>query len=157
MTDSLLAYIAGFLDGDGCIMAQIVKRDGYVYGFQIRLSIIFYQKSCKKDHLIWLKDQLKFGYIRDRNDGMSEYTIVGIEQVKNVLQQLFDFLRLKKKQAELVLKISAIPKKPSLETFLSYCQMVDNGAKLNFSKKRTRNTQSVMRYLREHKLYPRND
>ncbi len=39
------AYIAGFLDGDGCIMVQFVRRKDYVFGYQIRTSIVFYQKA----------------------------------------------------------------------------------------------------------------
>ena len=30
------SYIAGFLDGDGCIMFQLIHRKDYVYGYQIR-------------------------------------------------------------------------------------------------------------------------
>lgn len=41
------AYIAGFLDGNGCILAQIVKRDQYKYKHTIRLSVVFYQKKDK--------------------------------------------------------------------------------------------------------------
>jgi hypothetical protein len=40
-----LAYIAGFLDADGSIISQIVKNETYKYGFIIRISIVFYQKS----------------------------------------------------------------------------------------------------------------
>lgn len=42
-----LSYIAGFLEGDGCILSQIVKRKDYKFGFELRLSINFYQKSNK--------------------------------------------------------------------------------------------------------------
>ena len=42
-----LAYIAGFLDGDGSIFAQIIEGKDYIYGFRIRLSIIFFQKTTK--------------------------------------------------------------------------------------------------------------
>ena len=38
------AYIAGFLDGDGSIIAQIVKDDTRKLKFYIRISIVFYQK-----------------------------------------------------------------------------------------------------------------
>ncbi len=37
--------LAGFLDGDGCINAQIIKRSGYRLGFQIRVSITFFQST----------------------------------------------------------------------------------------------------------------
>ena len=39
------AYIAGFIDGDGCILSQIIPRKDYVYKFQIRVSVTFYQKK----------------------------------------------------------------------------------------------------------------
>ena len=42
-----LSYIAGFLDGDGSIYAQIVKRSDYRLKFKIRVSITFYQKTTR--------------------------------------------------------------------------------------------------------------
>lgn len=39
------AYLAGYVDGDGSIIAQLVKRDDYRYKFQIKISIIFHQKT----------------------------------------------------------------------------------------------------------------
>ena len=41
------AYIAGFLDGDGSINAQIVQRKDYALRFQIRISITFFQKTSR--------------------------------------------------------------------------------------------------------------
>ena len=82
----LRAYIAGFLDG--CLMAQLVKRSGYIRGYQIRLSIVFYQKKQNKHFLVWLKRYLRHGYIRRRNDGMAEYTIVAwLIKLQNILIQ----------------------------------------------------------------------
>jgi len=48
ITECEKAYLSGFLDGDGCLLAQIVKGSDLKYGFRIRVSIIFYQK--KKRH-----------------------------------------------------------------------------------------------------------
>jgi intein-encoded DNA endonuclease-like protein len=48
LTDLELAYIAGFLDGDGSIIAQIVKDKSAKYNFTVRVSLSFYQK--KKRH-----------------------------------------------------------------------------------------------------------
>jgi len=39
------AYIAGFLDGDGSLMTQIVHDNTYKFKFNIRFSIGFYQKK----------------------------------------------------------------------------------------------------------------
>jgi LAGLIDADG DNA endonuclease family protein len=103
MTNEEKAYTAGFLDGDGSIMAQLVFRKDYKLGYQIRVSIVFYQKTIHQDHLLWLKKQLGFGYIRTRRDGMTEYTIVGLREVEHVLKLLYPFLRLKKALAAKVL------------------------------------------------------
>lgn len=50
-----LSYLAGFIDGDGCILAQIVRRKDYSFGFQIRISLIVYQKSSRLWFLMKLK------------------------------------------------------------------------------------------------------
>ena len=55
--------------------------------------------------MIWLKSKFNCGYIRDRNDGMSEYTIVGSEQVASTLKTLLPYIRLKEKQAKLTLEL----------------------------------------------------
>jgi len=152
------AYIAGFLDGDGCIMAQLVKRSEYVYGYQIRTSIVFYQKTKNEKILQWLKNKLSQGYIRKRNDGMSEYTIVGMNSVKKVLQELLPFLRLKKDLAISVIKIIELwpdNGRPTKSLYLRLCEMVDKTAKYNYSKKRTVTAEIVKEYLTQ--LNPRND
>ena len=105
MSNEELAYIAGFLDGDGCVMAQLVRRKDYIYGYQVRVSIVFYQKQNHQEILQWLKGKLKYGYIRQRNDGMAEYTIVGFKEVEAVLKLLEPYLRLKRVLAGKVLKL----------------------------------------------------
>ena len=40
-----IAYLSGFLDGDGCLLSQIVRDSSYKRGFYIRISINFYQKT----------------------------------------------------------------------------------------------------------------
>ncbi len=55
---TILAYIAGFLDGDGSIFFQLIRKEDYRVGFQIRSSIAFYQKTKNEQILLWLKEQL---------------------------------------------------------------------------------------------------
>ncbi|RLC37552.1 hypothetical protein DRH29_01650 [candidate division Kazan bacterium] len=162
MTETLLAYIAGFLDGDGCIMAQLVKRKGYIHGYQIRVSIVFYQKETKKDFLEWLKNQFKFGYVRVRNDQMAEYTIVGYQPVYDVLTKLLPYLRLKKTLAQkvidlCVLGIGSSHQRMSPRELLKRAALVDETAKYNYSKKRTINQTTVKKFLQTNNLFPRND
>ena len=156
MTERELAYIAGFLDGDGRIMLQLVKRHDYVLGYQIRASIVFYQKSRYKDFLFWLKDKLKRGYIRDRNDGMSEYTIVGVTPVSEILNLLKPYLILKKPQVDLTLLVlSKMPgkgRKMKKDLLLKLSKEVDKFANLNYSKRRTNTSSKLEEFLRSHDL-----
>ena len=98
LSEATKYYIAGFLDGDGCINAQIVKRDDYKLKFQIKVYVSFYQKTKHHWFLIWLQKNLEYGSIRKRNDGMSEYTITGPDPVQNLLKQLEPMVRIKKPQ-----------------------------------------------------------
>ncbi|MGH7156509.1 MAG: LAGLIDADG family homing endonuclease [Candidatus Saccharimonadales bacterium] len=150
MTNEEKAYIAGFLDGDGSIMAQLVFRKDYKLGYQIRVSLVFYQKTSHQEHLLWLKKQLGFGYIRERRDGMTEYTIVGLREVEFVLKLLYPFLRLKKVLAAKVLVLierHPAQRKMTAKQLLSLSQLVDETAKFNYSKKRTVTSVQVKAFL----------
>ena len=155
MTKETKAYIAGFLDGDGCIMLQLVYRHDYVLGYQIRASVVFYQKQQYRDFLEWLKHTFgDVGYVRNRNDGMCKYTIVGIANVKTVLTLLLPYLRLKKRQAEIVLKvISQMPgqgNKMTKEKLLLLAPEVDRFLELNYSKRRTNTSVKLKNFLETH-------
>ena len=156
MTKEELAYIAGFLDGDGCIMLQLVSRHDYVFGYQIRASIVFYQKARHTSFLESLKEKFKYGYIRQRSDDICEYTIVGIEPVEKVLKLISPYLKLKKVQADLALKVLAqMPgtgKKLKKELLISLAREVDKFADLNYSKKRTNTSKSLINFLKSHHL-----
>ena len=133
-----LAYIAGFLDGDGSIFFQIVKRKDYLRRFQIRSSIAFYQKTEQSWILSWLKEQLGAGYIRHRKTGISDYTVVGSGEVKGILLLLQPYVKLKRKQLELSLPIlQNLENLQSNADFLEACKMVDKFKNLNYSKKRS--------------------
>jgi LAGLIDADG DNA endonuclease family protein len=150
MSDEEKAYIAGFLDGDGSIMAQLVFRKDYKLGYQIRISVVFYQKTNHQDFLLWLKEQLGYGYVRMRNDGMSEYTIVGFREVNHVLTLLYPFLRLKKDLARDVLRIiksHPVQRKMTAPKLISLSKLVDKTASFNYSKKRTNTSATVVTFL----------
>ena len=68
-----------------------------------------------------------------------------------MLQQLQPFLRLKQKQANLVLKIIEQLPSPrgSQDNFLKLCQLVDQVAELNDTKKRKHTADSVYAMLKE--------
>ena len=47
------AYIAGFLDADGSIIAQIVQRNDRVLKYFVQVSVTFFQKD-KRAHFAWV-------------------------------------------------------------------------------------------------------
>lgn len=138
LTKEEKAYIAGFLDGDGSIVIQIIRQPANTYGFQLRLTIYFYQKKRRHWFILWLQKKLtKIGRVRIRNDSISEYAISGFSPVKLVLQELLPYLRLKRNLAKLALSI--IEKHQQVQNandFLEVCKLVDKVVHYTDSKKR---------------------
>jgi hypothetical protein len=148
MDDTILAYIAGFLDGDGSIFFQIVPRKDYKQKFQIRSSIAFYQKTKYVWILEWLKKEFDCGYIRHRKTGISDYTIVDSKEVEKILKLLAPHVRLKKKQVELGIEIIKRMKyKKTDRDFIEICKLVDKFGNLNYSKKRKITFEVVSKFL----------
>ena len=103
-----LAYIAGFLDGDGSIMLQMHRRESGKDIFRIKTVICFYQDMRHLKQIEWFKQVLGCGYIYTRNDKICELRIEGFQTVFEVLSKLEPFIRFKKKQIDLMLEF--IPK-----------------------------------------------
>ena len=100
-----LAYIAGFLDGDGSLMIQLKRRsESKLKTRRVMLTICFYQDSRHSKPLHWIRKILGIGYISERNDGMTELRINGHKQVLDILENLSPFLKFKKKQAQAIIK-----------------------------------------------------
>ena len=152
MDPTILAYVAGFLDGDGSIFFQLVRRTDYLFGFQVRCSIAFYQKTEKAEILEWLQGIFKKGYIRHRKTGISDYTIVEPDGVRSILLMLEEFVRLKHEQVALGLKIlQRLQQASDAASFLEVCRMVDRFKELNYSKKRAISSVEVQKFLEQHR------
>jgi LAGLIDADG endonuclease len=156
LTDLEFAYIAGFIDADGSINVQIVARKDYILKYQLRVSITIFQKTSRHWVVLWFHKKLKYGTVRKRPDGMSEYTIVGNQSVQTLLIVLLPFLKVKRRQALLILEIlKHLSKKQDPQSFLKLCEQADKIALLNDSKNRTI-TASVVRetFLKENFQFP---
>jgi hypothetical protein len=103
-----LAYIAGFLDGDGSIMLQLHRRESGKDVFRVKTVICFYQDSKHLKEIEWIKGILGCGYVYTRNDHISELRIEGFQRVFEILISLQPYLKFKRKQVELM--IDLIPK-----------------------------------------------
>ena len=103
-----LAYIAGFLDGDGSLMLQIKKRKDGKVKIRFMATICFYQDTRHEKTLHWIREVLDIGYISRRSDGMSELRINGYMQVKEILKKLLPYIRFKAIQAKSLLEATEI-------------------------------------------------
>lgn len=95
-----LAYIAGFLDGDGSLMLQLKKRKDGNRKWRLMATICFYQDTRHEKPLVWIRKTLKIGYLSQRRDGISELRINGFEKVGSILKELMPFIKFKSKQAK---------------------------------------------------------
>jgi Rad3-related DNA helicase len=137
----VLAYMAGFIDSDGSLIAQIVRKNDYAYKFQIRFSIQFSQRTSKKHHLEKLCEEVGYGHVVTRQN-MSDFVITEARIVCEFLQLLQPYLRIKKKQANLIRKIiQELPSaKVSKEKFIELCKLVNQVSQLNEPNKPLKNT-----------------
>ena len=93
-----LAYIAGFLDGDGSLMLQLKSRSDTTRGMKFMATICLYQDTEHAQPLLWMQETLKCGFISHRNDGMTELKINGFAQVKQILTLLQPYIQFKRIQ-----------------------------------------------------------
>jgi len=99
-----IAYIAGFLDGDGSLMLQLKSRSDSTRGVRFMATICLYQDTRHAQTLLWMQETLKCGYISHRNDGMTELRINGFAQVRNILLVLQPYIRFKKTQSQALIR-----------------------------------------------------
>lgn len=103
-----LAYIAGFLDGDGSIMLQVKLRSDSRRGVRFMATICFYQDTRHAKPLSWMREMLGIGYLSHRNDGITELRINGFTSVQRVLTVLQPFIRFKVIQVNALLRACTI-------------------------------------------------
>lgn len=144
------SYIAGFLDGDGSIHVRLKPNLTYRYRFQVSPAIVFYQSEKESNHLKWLHKMIGKGYLRKRNDGIVEYVLGDVESIRELIKNLLPYLRLKRKQARLMLEVLEMKQKiKSATDFLRLAKQIDLFQKINYSKKRIQNSLEVEKVLRK--------
>lgn len=131
------AYIAGFLDGDGSIYVRAKPNPTYKYGFQVAPYIVFYQSQISQDKFAEVCKLIGAGHLRIRNDGILEYIIERIDDIKMLLKCVSPFVILKRRQVDLMLKIIELkPKVESENDFKKLLELIDSFRAINYSKKR---------------------
>lgn len=147
-----LAYIAGFLDGDGSLMLQIKKRTDGKLGRRFMATICFYQDSRHEKPLYWIRNYLKIGYISKRNDNITELRINGFEKIRETIKNLLPFIKFKKKQADALFKATSLLvkresnlKKKELLKIVNYMMIIQNN---NYITKRKKTKSELLNILR---------
>ena len=149
-TEVQKAYLAGFLDGDGSIILQIVNQPRRRYGFALRVSVVYFQKKSRRWHMLWLQRHCGGeGSLRQRGDGIVEYALRSKASVKTLSQHLLPHLRMKKRLARLALQI--LHKEATVKSkadFLQVCQLIDKAALHTEGKKRKITSKEVAEKLK---------
>jgi hypothetical protein len=102
------SYVAGFLDGDGSIVATVERRpERRRFPYRIRLKINFTQHMRHYDMLVKLQQFLDgYGSLREiRSHNLVELVIQDRNEVKAVLKRLLPYLILKERQAKIMIAI----------------------------------------------------
>ena len=105
------SYVAGFLDGDGSIVATVEKRpERRRFPYRIRLKINFTQHIKHINMLRALQKFLKnYGKIRiAKTHNIAELVIQDRNQVKETIEKLLPHIILKKRQAKIMLAIITV-------------------------------------------------
>jgi intein/homing endonuclease len=139
------AYLAGLIDGDGCIMATIERHREMKFGFRVRVELKITQKE---DHLLRsLVKEWRIGHVSSNRKDSLYTTYDWIIREKNDLKQILQFIqpytRLKKKQVAIALKIlqTSIKTKQDL---IKNAQLADSLSSFNVRSKDRRRNFTVM-------------
>ena len=134
------AYLAGFLDGDGAIMALIERHPEKRFGFRIRLEVKATQyHECD---VAWLPEQTGVGYIR-RNLRTYEWIVRDQQAVSWLLAMIAPYTRCKQNQVALAIRILEHPVK-SKEDLIQVAQLADALSKFNVRSKLRRRNHAAM-------------
>jgi len=128
------AYLAGLIDGDGSIYIRLKYRKGCKTK-QVLIVVAVIQKSDKIEFLQNLQTLWQIGRVRIRKDGMSEWYIQKRSEVKQLLQMVYPFLKLKKQQALICLKLVESLLHNDEIDFEEIEKSAKKVAKMNLSKK----------------------
>lgn len=106
LTETEKAYIAGFLDGDGSIIAPIEPHKEKKFGYRIRVIIKFSQYTGNITVLKFLKRKIGVGYIStNKGKETSEYVIKTQSEVLKLLKLLLPYVLLKRRQTQLAISL----------------------------------------------------
>jgi intein/homing endonuclease len=151
MTETERAYIAGFFDGDGSVMALIEPNPELRFKHRIRVVLKFAQNKRHIHVLEELKSIVGSGYLTTTHSD-SEYVLKDQRAIEQLLFELYTYVKVKKQVVGLALELIERLKILKTESdFVQAAQLADKISECNLqSKSRRKHTaQSI--------TFPRND
>ena len=100
MTEVEKAYVAGFLDGDGSIMAHIAPHRECRFGYAIRVVVKFSQHEDSEGILRELRRLCGDGFLSQANKHVRELALKSSRSVERLLRDIEPYVRIKRKQVE---------------------------------------------------------
>ena len=136
------AYLAGLIDGDGCIMATIERHREKKFGYRVRVEVKVTQKE--PDLLRSLQSLYKIGVVR-KNRTTFDWIIRNKIHVNAVLDLVGPYTKAKSKQVEYARKILSLSDS-SRSGLIKMARLADALSKWNVrSKNRRLNYASVIK------------
>ena len=149
MESSKASYLAGFFDGDGSIHFQLVRQQGYRFGFYIRASLSLSQSTSAREGLEELQALIGGGYLRDRGTGMSDLVVTSRPLLMDLLVEVEPFVIFKRVHVRRALwLLPQVRPRMRAEEFLRVARHVDDFAALNHSKSKRITAADVEQHLR---------
>jgi hypothetical protein len=96
------AYLAGFIDGDGAIMALLERHPSKRFGFRVRVWVKATQ--LRQSDVSWLRDELCIGRVQ-AGHGCWEWLVKDQSDVQWLLEAMQPFARVKARQVDVALAI----------------------------------------------------
>ncbi len=134
------AYIAGFLDADGAIMATIERHPEKRFGFRVRVEVKISQANRKV--LDWIFRKVRVGTVR-KNRTTFDWMVRDQQIAKSLIQMLLPYLYVKKFQARKALQIIDTPIKQQKD-LIFVARLADTLAGRNVRSKLRRKNSVLM-------------
>jgi len=143
------AYLAGFLDGDGAIMALLERHPTKRFGFRVRVWVKATQ--LRQRDVAWLRDELGFGRVTASRECW-EWLVKDQLSAEWLLSAIAPYTRIKAQQVDLALQILK-HRIESIEDLQEQAERADALAALNVRSRGRRQNKAAM----IHSFVSRND
>jgi hypothetical protein len=135
------AYLAGFIDGDGAIMALLERHPAKQFGFRVRIWVKATQ--LRQIDVAWLSEELGIGQVHQSRECW-EWLVKDQSDARWLLQAIQPFARVKAQQIEFALRILE-HRTDSMDELVEIAEWADALSPLNVrSRGRRQNTAAMI-------------